>query len=51
VATLLDFGSADGTDCLVMERVSGPTLDVALRKGALAEAQGAQTGAQTGVRS
>ena len=36
VATLLDFGSVDGVDYLVMELVPGPTLDVALREGPLA---------------
>jgi Tol biopolymer transport system component len=46
VATLLDFGSADGTDYLVMERVNGPTLDVELRRGALAEAQVVRLGTQ-----
>ena len=35
VATLLDFGSADGSDYLVMELVPGPTLDEELQKGPL----------------
>ena len=29
----LDFGSENGTDYLVMERVNGPTLDVVARRG------------------
>jgi serine/threonine protein kinase len=35
VSTLLDFGSVDGVDYLVMELVPGPTLAEALRKGPL----------------
>ena len=35
LATLLDFGSADGSDYLVMELVPGPTLDEELQKGPL----------------
>jgi Tol biopolymer transport system component len=35
VSTLLDFGSADGVDYLVMELVPGPTLAEALQKGPL----------------
>lgn len=46
VATLLDFGSADGTDYLVMERVTGPTLDVELRKGAFPEKEVVRLGTQ-----
>jgi hypothetical protein len=46
VATLLDFGSTDGTDYLVMERVSGPTLDVVLRKGPLPEKEVVRLGTQ-----
>jgi hypothetical protein len=46
VATLLDFGSEKGTDYLVMERVSGPTLDVELRKGVLREKDVLRLGTQ-----
>jgi Tol biopolymer transport system component len=46
VATLLDFGAADGVDYLVMERVAGPTLDVELRKGVLPEREVLRLGAQ-----
>ena len=46
MATLLDFGSADGIDYLVMERVVGPTLDVELRKGPLPEKEVVRLGAQ-----
>jgi eukaryotic-like serine/threonine-protein kinase len=46
VATLFDFGTADGIDYLVMERVGGPTLDVELRKGPLPESEVVRLGAQ-----
>ena len=46
VATLLDFGSENGTDYLVMERVSGPTLDLVRRRGALAEKDVVRLGTQ-----
>ena len=46
VATLLDFGSADGVDYLVMELVPGPTLDVALREGPLAAKEVVRLGTQ-----
>ena len=46
ICTLHDIGHQDGTDYLVMERVSGPTLDVELRKGALAETQVVRLGTQ-----
>ena len=46
VATLLDFGTADGLDFLVMERVSGPTLDLVLRNGPLPEKDVVRLGAQ-----
>jgi dipeptidyl aminopeptidase/acylaminoacyl peptidase len=46
VATLLDFGSEDGTDYLVMERVGGPTLDVVGGRGGLPEREVIRLGAQ-----
>jgi hypothetical protein len=46
VATLFDFGSVDGTDFLVMERVGGKTLDVVLREGPLPERDVVRLGAQ-----
>jgi hypothetical protein len=46
VATLLDFGSADGSDYLVMELVPGPTLDEALQKGPLPPKDVVRLGAQ-----
>jgi hypothetical protein len=46
VATLLDFGSENGTDYLVMERVSGPTLDVVRLRGALPEKEVIRLGTQ-----
>lgn len=46
VATLFDFGSADGIDYLVMEIVPGPTLDVALREGPLAAKEVVRLGTQ-----
>jgi len=46
VATLHDFGTADGVDYLVMELVSGPTLDVVLREGPLAAKEVVRLGTQ-----
>jgi hypothetical protein len=46
VATLFDFGSENGTDYLVMERVSGPTLAEELRRGKVAEKDVVRLGAQ-----
>jgi len=46
VATLLDSGTADGIDFLVMELVSGPPLDVALRGGPLGSREVVRLGAQ-----
>ena len=46
VATLHDFGSADGVDYLVMELVPGPTLDVVLREGPLAAKEVVRLGTQ-----
>jgi hypothetical protein len=46
VATLFDFGCADGVDYLVMERVPGRSLDVVLREGPLAEKEVLRLGAQ-----
>ena len=46
VATLLDFGSADGSEYLVMELVPGPTLDEELQKGPLPTKDVVRLGAQ-----
>ena len=47
VATLFDFGSADGADFLVMERVGGSTLDILLlRAGPLPEKELLRLGSQ-----
>ena len=46
VATLLDFGSADGSDYLVMELIAGPTLDKKLKKGPLPSKDVVRLGAQ-----
>jgi eukaryotic-like serine/threonine-protein kinase len=46
VATLLDFDSEDGTDFLVMELVTGPSLDETLRQGPLSEKDVLRLGAQ-----
>ncbi len=46
VATLLDFGNADGVDYLVMELVPGLTLVEALRKGPLPAKEVVRLGAQ-----
>jgi len=46
VATLFDYGSAEGVDYLVMERVGGRTLDVVLREGPLPEKEVVRLGAQ-----
>jgi hypothetical protein len=46
VATLFDYGTADGVDFLVMERVGGQTLDVVLREGPLPERDVVRLGAQ-----
>ena len=46
LATLHDFGSADGIDFLVMELVPGASLEAALTKGALSEKEVVRLGAQ-----
>jgi eukaryotic-like serine/threonine-protein kinase len=46
VATLHDFGNADGVDYLVMELVPGPTLDALLREGPLAAKEVVRLGTQ-----
>ena len=46
VATLLDFGSADGSDYLVMELIPGPTLEEELHKGPLPPKDVVRLGAQ-----
>ena len=46
VATLLDFGTVDGVDYLVMELVPGPTLDVVLREGPIAAQDVVRLGTQ-----
>ncbi len=46
VSTLLDFGSADGVDYLMMELVPGPTLAEALQKGPLPAKEVVRLGTQ-----
>ena len=47
VATVHDFDTSEGVDFLVMEHIPGETLDVALRRGPLAEAEVIRIAEQT----